>query len=52
MLACKTEDAAKAFAKERNAHYGFSAFPHPRGFTWYVGTLDELRKIGVVEPKQ
>jgi hypothetical protein len=46
MFTCNSESVAKAIAAENKTCYGFSVFGK-----FYVGTSDELRKIGVVEIK-
>lgn len=44
MMRCRVEEVAKKFAEERGQHYGHSVFEGG----WWVGTKEELSKIGVV----
>lgn len=44
MMRCRLEEVAKKFAEERGQHYGHSIFEGG----WWVGTKEELAKIGVV----
>lgn len=48
MLRCNSEHAAKDFARERGQLYGFSAFTAG----WFVGSREQLTRIGVIEPKE
>ena len=41
------QDAAREHARDARLYYGFSVFG-PGG--WYVGTFEQLRAVGVVDP--
>lgn len=42
---------AMELAREHGHHYGLSTFPDATGQTaWLVGTAEELRRCGVVDP--
>jgi hypothetical protein len=45
MYRCRIEKVAREIATEKSASYGMSVFDG----AWYVGTAEELRKIGVVD---
>lgn len=48
MYKCRTSEVAKSIAKENNLCYGLSVFGDNSGHpSWYVGTLEQLEKIGV-----
>lgn len=47
MLRMGSEESARAAASEDGLAYGWSVFC-PSG--WYVGTPEELRAIGVIDP--
>lgn len=52
MFRCKNEETAKKLAKENNCYYGYSVFNSSNpDMVWYIGTVDELRKIGIMEIK-
>lgn len=48
MMRVGSEATARAFALERRACFGWSVF----GGAWYVGTAEQLRAIGVLEPQR
>jgi hypothetical protein len=47
VIKCSSEELARRFARERSAFYGWSIF----GKAWYVGTREQLGKIGCVGVK-
>lgn len=46
MIKCNSEDCASKFAAERSEYYGWSIFSPG----WFVGTKEQLTKIGVTNP--
>ena len=48
MMKFHDERAAKKEAHERRAYYGWSVLSHG----WYVGTVEQLKKIGVSHPER
>lgn len=47
MFITNTEETAKKIAIEKKKSYGWSVFGQGK---WYVGTEEELKKIGVLDP--
>ena len=46
MISTRSLSVALSFAKERGESYGFSVF----GCLWYVGPINKLKEIGVIDP--
>jgi len=49
MYCTKREENARKLASDHGSYFGHSVFP-PHG-TFYVGSVEELLDIGVVEPR-